>query len=109
MAAEIASEIQKFKNDFDFHYGLTGERADFFNRELVKRAQRFLRNDFDFDLDRESREFVAEYKKAGLGGFNATYGYLYHALIDFCGAVSGMDAGDLRIKAIEQSQLRKLS
>jgi hypothetical protein len=76
---------------------------------LADRARVFLEKDFDFDLDRESRQFVGEYKKAGLGGFNATYGYLYHALIDFCGAVSGKDAGDLRSMAIARSEARKLN
>ncbi|KKP88188.1 MAG: hypothetical protein UR93_C0020G0001, partial [Berkelbacteria bacterium GW2011_GWA2_35_9] len=94
----MEKEIEKFIQLFEGKYGHTPERTKFFMAELPRFAERVFK--VDVDLDKELRNFIDEYKKKGLGGFNATYGNLYHWLIDFAAMFLKVDAFELRSRAL---------
>ncbi len=86
--------IKVFVDQFEGQYGHTPERTEFFAIALPKFAQRIFEK--DVDLNKELWNFIDEYKKEELGGFNATYGSLYHWLIDFAAIFLKVDAFELR-------------
>lgn len=94
----MKNEIKKFIDQFEKEYGHTPERTEFFTAELPKFAERVFEK--DIDLNKELRNFIDEYRNRGLGGFNATYGSLYHWLIDFAAEFLKVDAFELRSRAL---------
>lgn len=87
-------EIEKFIGQFEHEYGHTSQRTEFFIIALPEFAKKV--SEQNVDMDKELNSFIDEYKKRQLGGFNATYGSLYHWLIDFAATFLKVDAFDLR-------------
>lgn len=90
---KMDEEIKKFTEQFESQYGHTSERTAFFAVELPKFAQKVFEK--NIDLNKELRGFIDEYKKEELGGYNATYGNLYHWLIAFAAVLLEVDAFEL--------------
>src|SRR4030042_2270886 len=95
---KLAREIEKFNAQFFQNYGHTPAREKYFTEALPKFAEKTFEK--DIDLNKELRDFIDEYKKRELGGFNATYGRLYHWLIDFTAELLGVDSFELRSSVV---------
>lgn len=95
---KLKKEIGKFNKQFFDNYGYTPAREKFFVEALPKFAEKVFEE--GIDLNKELRGFIDEYKKKELGGFNATYGRLYHWLIDFAALILGVDAFELRSSVV---------
>ena len=95
---KMEKEIKNFNKQFFDNYGYTSAREEYFFEALPKFAERIFEK--GIDLNRELRDFIDEYKKRELGGFNATYGRLYHWLIDFAALLLGVDAFELRSSVV---------
>lgn len=92
---KINSGIKKITEQFYFKYGYTSEREKFFSEALPKFAEKVSKR--DTNLEKEVWDFIDGYKWKQLGGFNATYGWLYDWLFDFASDILGVDGLDLRI------------
>lgn len=95
---KMKEEIGKFNKQFFDNYGYTPAREDYFYEALPKFAEKIFEK--GIDLNKELRDFIDEYKNRELGGFNATYGRLYHWLIDFAALLLGVDAFELRSSVV---------
>lgn len=95
---KLTGEIEKFSTQFFENYGHTPAREKYFTEALPKFAEKTFAK--DVDLNKELRDFIDEYKKRELGGFNATYGRLYHWLIDFAAEMTEVDAFELRSSVV---------
>ena len=93
---KLREEIQKMIKKFGKRYGLNDERVAFFNEELPNFAKKVCIVDLTPEkLEKMTCEFVEEYKSIRrLGGFNSTYGSLFHWFIDFSCAILGFDHYD---------------
>ena len=97
---KIKKEAAKLTEQFYFNYGHTPQREEFFGEVLPKFAEKVLQK--GIDLNREVRDLIEEYKKRGLGGFNATYGNLYHWLVEFAAMILGVDVFELKNSVVYQ-------
>ena len=95
---KVKDEVEKFTKQFYFSYGHTPEREEFFSKALPEFAEKIFKK--DLDLNKELWNFIDEYKKKQLGGFNATYGRIYHWLIDFAAALLNVDELELRSSVV---------
>lgn len=95
---KMKEEIGKFNRQFFDNYGYTSAREEYFSEALPKFAEKVFEKNIDFNM--ELRNFIDEYKKRELGGFNATYGRLYHWLIDFAAVILGVDVFELRSSVV---------
>lgn len=95
---KLKKGVEKFNKQFFDNYGYTEAREAYFFEALPKFAEKIFEK--GIDLNRELRNFIDEYKKRELGGFNATYGRLYHWLIDFAALILGVDAFELRSSVV---------
>ncbi|MFZ2975353.1 MAG: type I restriction enzyme HsdR N-terminal domain-containing protein [Candidatus Moraniibacteriota bacterium] len=94
----INKEANKLKKQFYYRYGYTDKRENFFTNKLSEFAEKVSKK--DSDLNKELWNFIDEYKANGLGGFNSTYGRLYHLLIDFTAGILELDAFELRSSVV---------
>jgi len=94
----VKKEAEKLTQQFYFNYGHTPQREEFFGESLPKFAEKVLEK--EIDLNQEVRNFIEEYKKKGLGGFNATYGNLYHWLVEFAAMILGVDVFELKSSVV---------
>lgn len=94
----IEREIKNFNQQFFDNYGYTAEREMFFQEALPRFAERVFKK--GMELEKELWSFIDEYKARQLGGFNSTYGRIYHWLIDFAAMILGVDAFELRSSVI---------
>ena len=89
-SAKMNEEIQKFIDKFRGQYGMNPKRLSFFNEELPRFAERIFVD--DFDMDKLAWDFVKEYRDVRqCGGFNATYGNLYHWFKDYAAVLLGYE------------------
>jgi hypothetical protein len=95
---KMEQEIQHFSQQFFESYGHTPAREKYFTEALPKFANKVLEK--GIDLEKELWNFIDEYKNRQLGGFNATYGRIYHWLIDFAAIILGVDAFELRSSVV---------
>ncbi|HAI74116.1 MAG TPA: hypothetical protein DCS28_04050 [Candidatus Moranbacteria bacterium] len=91
---KVKKEAEKLTAQFYFNYGHTPKREEFFAEALPKFADKISQK--ELDIEAEVRGFIDEYKERQLGGFNATYGWLYNWLFDFAAVILGVDVFDLR-------------
>lgn len=91
---KIEKEAEKLKKQFYFNYGHTPQREIFFAEALPKFAEKIFKK--DLNIEQEVRGFIDEYKDRQLGGFNATYGWLYNWLFDFAAVILEVDVFELR-------------
>ena len=98
---KMEKEIQNFNKQFFEQYGHTPEREKFFREALPKFAEKVLQK--GIDLEKELWNFIDEYKARQLGGFNATYGRIYHWLIEFAAVILGVDSFELRSSVVYKS------
>lgn len=91
---KIGKEAEKLTKQFYFNYGHTPKREEFFAEALPKFAEKIFKD--SMNIEKEVRGFIDEYKDRQLGGFNATYGWLYNWLFDFAAVILGVDVFDLR-------------
>jgi hypothetical protein len=91
---KMEKEIEKLTKQFYFNYGHTPDREAFFSVALPEFSEKVFER--DVDLNKEVRDFIDEYKKKELGGFNATYGNLYHWLVELAAEILGVDVFELK-------------
>lgn len=90
----LAIEIKKMMDEFSKKYGLREDQDDFFNEVLPLFAEKLkIENIGRENLEKMTWEFVEEYRDVrSLGGYNATYGNLYHWFIEFACAIRRVDS-----------------
>lgn len=89
---KLETAIKKFIDEFARKYRGTPETLLYLDIALRKYAEKIVEK--DFNVEKENPQFIEDYKDAGFGGFNATYGHLYHALIDFAAYMLDVDSFD---------------
>ena len=95
---KMEKEAEKLTQQFYFNYGYTPERERFFAEVLPKFAEKIFKE--NMNIDTEVRSVIGAYKDKQLGGFNATYGWLYTWLFDFAAAVLGVDELELKSSVV---------
>ena len=89
--------VDGFSKTFFEKYNHTDDIEKFFNSRLPQFAEKILEK--GVDLEKEIWNFVDEYRVT-FGGYNATYGNIYHWLIDFAAVVLGVNAFELRSSVV---------